>query len=53
MKLCVVEISFGWKMLNLYVKVNKPAQQDIKLDLDRVLEKVWNQGLPNSIFNPV
>ncbi|MEM8722612.1 MAG: hypothetical protein AAGE84_25540 [Cyanobacteria bacterium P01_G01_bin.39] len=35
------------------VKVNKPAQQDIKLDLDRVLEKVWNQGLPNGIFNPV
>ncbi|MEM8722615.1 MAG: hypothetical protein AAGE84_25555 [Cyanobacteria bacterium P01_G01_bin.39] len=35
------------------VKVNKPAQQDIKLDLDRVLEKAWNQGLPNGILNAV
>ncbi|MEM8722614.1 MAG: hypothetical protein AAGE84_25550 [Cyanobacteria bacterium P01_G01_bin.39] len=33
------------------VKVNKPTQQDIKLDLDRILEKVWNQGLPNGILN--
>ena len=34
-------------------KVNKPVQQDIQLDLDRILEQVWNQGLPNDILNPV
>ena len=35
------------------IEVTKPAQQDIKLDLDRVLEQVWNQGLPNGIFNGI
>ncbi len=34
-------------------KVNKPVQQDIQLDLDRILEQVWNQGLPNDILNPI
>jgi len=29
----------------------KPTPQDIKLDLNKVLEKVWNQGLPNGISN--
>ncbi len=33
-------------------EVNKPVQQDIQLDLDRILEQVWNQGLPNDILNP-
>ena len=31
--------------------VVKPTQQDIKLDLNKVLEQVWNQGLPNGISN--
>ena len=31
--------------------VVKPTQQDIKLDLNKVLEQAWNQGLPNGISN--
>lgn len=34
-------------------EIIKPTNQDIKLDLDKVLEQVWNQGLPNDISNPI
>ena len=32
-------------------EVTKPVIQGIKLDLDKALTLVWNQGLPNGIFN--
>lgn len=29
----------------------KPVKQGIKLDLDSILEQVWDKGLPNGISN--
>ncbi len=34
-------------------KVSQLVKQDIQLDLDRILEQVWNRGLPNDILNPL
>ncbi len=34
-------------------EVNKLVKQDIQLDLDRILDQVWNQGSPNGILNAI
>lgn len=31
--------------------VSKPVTRAIKLDLDQILDELWNQGLPNGILN--
>ncbi|MEM7594649.1 MAG: hypothetical protein AAF383_24630 [Cyanobacteria bacterium P01_A01_bin.83] len=32
-------------------ETNKPAIQVTELNLDQILAQVWNEGLPNGIFN--
>lgn len=31
--------------------ISKPIKQNITLDLDSILEELWNQGAPNDILN--
>lgn len=41
------------KEKNANQEVVKPTKQDIKLDLDSTLVRVWDRGLPNGILNPI